>query len=190
MTVAFQSFADADLPPVPDTYLDDKTYALGLDTFVKGCCDIVIQHGQRFLMAKRTIKPHPDWWFIGGRMAHGLSIEQNLDRILRREVGLARSAPPELLTVTHYRWRDRQQAPQHHGTSDLVLTFRYVLRSMDPLAFDAREYGGEGATYRWVTRDEILHDASLHPAIHFIAQHLRPTPDTVGVCGTPAVIKN
>eukprot|EP01100_Stratorugosa_tubuloviscum_P011478 TRINITY_DN5127_c0_g1_i2.p1 TRINITY_DN5127_c0_g1~~TRINITY_DN5127_c0_g1_i2.p1 ORF type:complete len:157 (+),score=49.97 TRINITY_DN5127_c0_g1_i2:58-471(+) len=71
-------------------FLEEREYALALDSLVKACVDILIcdNNKNKVLIAKRCIEPQPDWWFIGGRMLPGETLIQTALRILSRELSI------------------------------------------------------------------------------------------------------
>jgi hypothetical protein len=62
----------------PQTFLGDEEYGRALDTFVKGCADVLLEDAAtgELLIARRTCHPQPSWWFMGGRMRAGDSPQQ------------------------------------------------------------------------------------------------------------------
>ena len=47
----------------------DEEYGRVLDNFVIACVDVVVLHGNKVLLEKRTYDPlHDQWWIFGGRI--------------------------------------------------------------------------------------------------------------------------
>ena len=72
-------FVTGDFTP-QKVFLPDREYGLALDALVKGCADVLLTRGEgaslRILLGKRKVEPQPDWWFLGGRMKAGDTIEE------------------------------------------------------------------------------------------------------------------
>ena len=53
------------------------------------CVDIIIKKGEKFLLVKRKNKPaQGQWWFVGGRVMRGESLEGAAFRKVKEETGL------------------------------------------------------------------------------------------------------
>ena len=59
------------------TFPNDEEYSRALDCFVKGCADIFLTDSKgNAMLGKRKVELQPDWWFLGGRMKAGDTIEE------------------------------------------------------------------------------------------------------------------
>lgn len=153
-------------PNIEKTFLDDKSYGLALNTFVKVCCDIIFTNDKNeVLLCKRKILPQNDYWVVGGRCYHGTDIFDNVKRISDREIGIDINKERfKLISFTNYIWGLRQQYPQNNGTSDLVSIFKCELNNQEILniKLDSNEY----EHYKWVDIN-LVNKSNYHPAIKF-----------------------
>ena len=66
-----------------------KTYKKILELIPISCVDIVIKSGGDFLLVKRKNKPaQKQWWFAGGRIIKGETLEGAALRKVKEETGL------------------------------------------------------------------------------------------------------
>merc|ERR1719499_1466307 len=101
-------------------FLSDEEYATVLDCVVKACTDLLVIYENEVLIGKRQSFPQKDWWYAaGGRMRPGLSPQQNLQRLTKRELGLEIEDLSRFTYVGSYSyvWRMREQSPQTNGTA-------------------------------------------------------------------------
>ncbi|MEM1427654.1 MAG: NUDIX hydrolase, partial [Cyanobacteria bacterium P01_H01_bin.130] len=126
-----------------------------LDALVIACVDVVLIWGDRILLGERRQPPRPGWWVIGGRMIHGESPIEAVQRKLREEAGLGNVAGDRLsfIGVFSTRFSQRGQPPTNHGLHSINLTYRLELtdEEAEGIILDKREYGRS----QWWNRDEI-----------------------------------
>ncbi|KAK9845736.1 hypothetical protein WJX81_000911 [Elliptochloris bilobata] len=167
------------------TFLETAEYGRALDTFVKGCVDIVLENecGEVFLL-KRRVHPQPDWWFLGGRMRARPLLQSHTapagDTPVDTAVAIVRRETQVQLPATRFRfvcaasylWQFRQQEPQGNGTADVALVYSARVSAAEQSTaernFDPAEY--EAA--RWVQRSDAAKDTSLHPAVRSALAHM------------------
>ncbi|KAF5833277.1 hypothetical protein DUNSADRAFT_10477 [Dunaliella salina] len=153
----------------------DEEYGRALDTFVKGCADVILRDGatKEVLILKRIVHPQPDWWFMGGRMRAGETPQQAAAKNVKRETGMD-IAPDRFRAVcaASYLWSMRKQAPSDNGTADIVVVQSAEItgpeRDIASKDWDTEEY--EGAM--WVQPQALVDDAQYHPALRRAVLHL------------------
>ena len=103
------------------TFLNDEEYSRALDCFVKGCADIFLTDSKgNAMLGKRKVEPQPDWWFLGGRMKAGDTIEEAAARNCKRETKL--DIDPSrwsFVCAQTMLWQFRKQEPCGNGTADI-----------------------------------------------------------------------
>ncbi|MGD1852148.1 MAG: NUDIX domain-containing protein [Cyanophyceae cyanobacterium] len=133
------------LPPFPRAFLDSERYGQALDVLVIACVDVVLVWGDRILLGKRNQPPRPHWWVIGGRMLHGESPLEAVQRKLQEEAGLAGIEENRLdfIGVFSTRFSERSQPPIRHGLHSVNLTYRLQLTDAEAemIQLDSAEYG-------------------------------------------------
>jgi len=154
------------------SFLPDDEYARGLDTFVKGCSDMLVTNSKgQVLTGKRSVHPQPDWWYVGGRMMPGESPARSCSRLLKRELALT-IAPERFtpITVNSLVWDMREQEPKNNGTCDvnIVLTVELTDEEISNIVLDPKEY----VTSKWIELDELL-GGGYHPALQYSARSLK-----------------
>ena len=147
-------FSEGDRPFSPP-FLSDETYGQALDALVIACVDVVLVWGDRILLGERRHPPRPGWWVIGGRMTHGESPIEAVQRKLKEEAGLRYIAVDrlEFVGVFSTRFAQRGQPPTDHGLHSINLTYRLELTDdeAEGIILDEREYGRS----QWWNRNEI-----------------------------------
>ncbi len=137
-------FSEGDRPFSPP-FLRDETYGQALDALVIACVDVVLIWGDRVLLGERRQPPRPGWWVIGGRMIHGESPIEAVQRKLKEEAGLGNVAGDRLqfIGVFSTRFSQRGQPPTDHGLHSINLTYRLELTETEAkgIVLDEREYG-------------------------------------------------
>jgi len=69
------------------SFLTEKDYRKFLDYMPIACVDIVVICGGKFLMGKRANAPAKDsWWFPGGRVLKGETLEEAAVRKIKEEL--------------------------------------------------------------------------------------------------------
>eukprot|EP00884_Botryococcus_braunii_P007174 jgi/Botrbrau1/16458/Bobra.0142s0054.1 len=157
-----------------NTFLEDDEYSRALDSFVKGCVDLLLtdESSGEVLLMKRKIEPQPDWWFVGGRLRAGDSPTQGGQKIVKRELGidLAPGRFKYVLSCT-YLWEWRQQEPQRNGTADMIMVFTAAISPEERAAivWDTAEYDN----MRWQDLTAAIQEASYHPALRRALQGIK-----------------
>lgn len=133
---------------MPPRLLDNKTYALAMESFVVVCTDAILANRQKGIvyLAYRRVKPMQGWWIIGGKSFAGETPKDSIQRCFKRETSL--ELPKErfaLIGLNRYFWKDRKQEPQNVGSDNLAYTFIVeptpdeiviVSQSLDPQEYD------------------------------------------------------
>ena len=150
-------------PQFSRPYLDETTYGQALDTLVIACVDVVLVWGDRILLGERRHPPRPGWWVIGGRMVHGESPMEAVQRKLKEEAGLEAIGSDRLRFIGTFstRFAERGQPPRDRGLHSINLTYCVELRGEEARAItlDSNEYGRS----KWWTWDEIY--SALNPTL-------------------------
>ena len=90
------------------------------DRLASVCTDIVfIDKEGRWLLAYRVIHSAYGWWWKGGSMRKGETIEQSLSRLMKREIGFMPEGVEPLAHFFHH-WKMRNEAPQENGKHDEI----------------------------------------------------------------------
>lgn len=158
--------------PRPGTFLPDATYAQALDALVICCADAAVLHQGLWLIARRAIEPHPDWWVIGGRMRKGELIEQALQRNLRRELHL--DLPEDRLRsiIGYYNliWDTRTQEPTTNGCQVFSITTAVHLNDEEKARMHLNE---EYTEAQWIAPSQVIENADhFHPCLVQIARDI------------------
>ncbi|MEM0981303.1 MAG: NUDIX hydrolase [Cyanobacteria bacterium P01_H01_bin.58] len=147
------SEAPNDEPPSP-VYLPDREYGLALDALVIACVDVLLVHGETFLLGQRRTLPRSDWWLIGGRMMAGESPLAAVQRKVNEEAGLIITSDRfQFLGAYSTCFAQRSQPPQEHGLHSLNLTYWVPVSTAErqAIVLTAKEY----ADYHWFTPTDI-----------------------------------
>lgn len=165
-------------PVSPAALMPEAAYSTALDFFVFACVDLVFTHQSQLLLAKRNIKPRSFWWIVGGRMAAGEEPKATAIRKAQQEAHLANLDAIRFQYVGVYStcFAVRQQAPQHHGSHSLNITYQIELTALEKAQLKLRS--DEYDTWQWVEPDEVeslLHlngelDRALLTVIHDVQQ--------------------
>ena len=146
------------------TYLHDKEYARALDTIVKACVDILLTDTKgKILLGKRIIKPYNDWWYIGGRMKTGESIEDTARRHIKNDTSLEISSERLIFISSNTLiWDERLQEPSKNGTCDIntVMTVKLTDEEVSNLKYSKKEY----SEFKLWEREQIL-NGDFHQAL-------------------------
>ena len=121
---------------------------------------LVMDQRQRILVGLRTNDPARGFWFApGGRIRKGENFNQAFRRLTEAELGqsLDISEATFVGTYEHFYAEDFTGASDA-GTHYVVLAYSI---SVDPTRIALPEE--QHTEYRWVTADEALSDASIHP---------------------------
>jgi len=165
-------------PKTHEDLMSEAAYSSALDHIVFTCVDIAFLYGDRLLLAKRNHYPRKSWWIIGGRMVAGENPIQTAQRKASEEAQLP-YLPAErfqFIGVYSTSFAFREQAPIHHGSHSVNLTYQVTLSEPEThlLQLTSSEYD---PSYQWVQLEQItdLADANspLDQALLQIAQDLQ-----------------
>ncbi len=158
--------------------LPEQMYSLALDHLVLTCVDLALIHHQQVLLARRNQYPRKSWWLIGGRMIAGEDPLVTAQRKASEEADLSLSRDRfHYVGVYSTCFALREQAPQHHGSHTVNLTYavRLTVDEKASLKLSPQEYD---TGYQWVDLDRVagcleandLLDQALLQIIHDIRQ--------------------
>jgi ADP-ribose pyrophosphatase YjhB (NUDIX family) len=158
--------------------MPEVDYSSALDHIVFTCVDIAFLHDNQLLLAKRNRYPRKSWWIIGGRMVAGENPIETAQRKAAEEAQLKDLAIERFQYIGVYStsFAFREQAPSHHGSHSVNLTYQVMLSKPEThlLQLTSSEYDSD---YQWVQLDQIsqLTDASdpLDQALLQVVQDLR-----------------
>ena len=113
------------------SFVPADEYARALDILVKGCVDILLtdESRQRVILGLRKHEPAMgDWWYIGGRMRCGETIEETAVRHVKRDIGVELDPSRfKFVCSSTMCWEFRVQAPTGNGTCDLGVVMTAAL---------------------------------------------------------------
>ena len=142
----------------------DEEYARALDTIVKACVDILLTNKDgEILLGKRIIKPFNNWWYIGGRMKPGESIEIAAQRHIKNDTSLNIEAKRlTFISSNTLIWDERLQKPSNNGTCDIntVMTVKLTDDEISNLKYCKNEY----SEFKFWKREQIL-NSNFHQAL-------------------------
>ncbi|MBM0742642.1 NUDIX hydrolase [Phormidium sp. CLA17] len=158
--------------------MPEAAYSSALDHIVFTCVDIAFFHCDRLLLAKRSHYPRKSWWVIGGRMVAGENPIETAQRKASEEAQLHNLASERFQYVGVYStsFALREQAPIHHGSHSVNLTYQVALSEPEThlIQLTSHEYD---CHYQWIQLEQIneLIDANspLDQALLQIVQDLR-----------------
>ncbi len=137
--------------------MPEAEYAAALDYLVFTCVDLVFLHQHQILLARRNHYPRKTWWVIGGRMVAGESPLETAQRKATEEAGLPTLAGDRFQFIGVYStsFALRAQAPSHHGSHSVNLTYLVELTPVEQqqLRLVSTEYE---ADYRWIDLDQVV----------------------------------
>ena len=104
-------------------WISDELYKKILEVMPVPCVDIVVAAGRgRFLLGKRKNKPAcGTWWFIGGRIMKGESLERAALRHVKIESGISNATLVKILGARGTMFRDSAQGPASHTINTIFL---------------------------------------------------------------------
>ena len=113
------------------------------------------------------VEPQPDWWFLGGRMKAGDTIEEAAARNCKRETKL--DIDPSrwsFVCAQTMLWQFRKQEPCGNGTADInvIMTAEITDEEKASMVMCNEEY----ETWGWFQPEELLSEGSeikLHPVL-------------------------
>lgn len=126
MNIHIGDYTEDGYDDIPTLRLSDEEYARALQSIVVTCTDILLVSKSKKLvhLASRKAKPMAGWWLIGGKMVPGDSPVQSAVKNLIRETQLTLDEGRfQLISISNYKWKDRQQQPQNIGCHMLSYVF-------------------------------------------------------------------
>ncbi len=142
-------------PVSPDDRMPEAVYSMALDFLVFACVDIAFIHQQQMLLAKRNTEPRSSWWIVGGRMVAGEAPKATAMRKAHQEAQLANLDADRFRCIGVYStcFAVRRQAPKHHGSHSLNVTYQIELTSAEKEQLRLRS--DEYDTWQWMKRNEV-----------------------------------
>jgi len=157
-------------PVSPDDRMPEAVYSTALDFLVFACVDLVFTYQQQLLLAKRNTEPRSSWWIVGGRMVAGEEPKATAMRKAHQEAQLANLDTDRFHCIGVYStcFAVRRQAPKHHGSHSLNVTYQIelTLEEKEQIKLRSDEYD----TWQWLsveraksllTPDEAMDQALL-----------------------------
>ncbi|HEY9664732.1 MAG TPA: NUDIX domain-containing protein, partial [Allocoleopsis sp.] len=163
-------------PVTPDDRIDEEIYSTALDHLVIVCVDVALTFQDQVLLVKRDRNPRPSWWIVGGRMVAGEAPKAAAARKIEQEVQIANIAGDRLRFVGVYStcFATRHQAPQHHGSHTLNLTYQVELSQAEKLNIELDP--DEHTHWVWVKQQDVKtllgHDPVMDDALLQVIQDL------------------
>ena len=126
-------------------HIGEKLYKKILQVVPVPCVDTVIVRRGKFLLGKRVNKPAKGaWWFVGGRILKGETLEQAVARHVQLETDISKIKIKRLLTTRGTIFRSSAQGPLSHTVNSVFLV---------EVGSDAVSLGdGENRELRWFSR--------------------------------------
>lgn len=142
-------------PVTTDDRMPETAYSTALDFLVFACVDLVFTHRHQILLAKRNTEPRSSWWIVGGRMVAGESPKDTAIRKAQQEAQLANLNPDRFQCLGIYStcFATRRQAPIHHGSHSLNVTYQIELTVLEKEQLKLRS--DEYDTWQWMDLDHV-----------------------------------
>ncbi len=145
--------------------IDRKDYLNIVSQFPIPATDLIIVAGKRVLVGKRSNTPAQGEWFVpGGRVKHGETISNALDRIWRKEISERYMPVPRFIGVFEHFYSAEGDFPDSHF---IVQGFVFPLPS-DHIAIPKNMVDQHQDT-EWVSFD----DKKLHKYVKLYLERLR-----------------
>ncbi|XGV99225.1 MAG: NUDIX domain-containing protein [Leptolyngbya sp. BL-A-14] len=137
-------------PVSSDDRMPEAVYSTALDFLVFACVDLVFTHQHQILLAKRNTEPRSSWWIVGGRMAAGEAPTTTAIRKARQEAQLTNLDTDRFRCIGVYStcFATRRQAPKHHGSHSLNVTYQIELTAQEKERVNLRS--DEYDTWQWL----------------------------------------
>ncbi|MDP3725647.1 MAG: hypothetical protein Q8R36_00440 [bacterium] len=120
----------------------DEEYAIIGQSVPIVCTDLVfVDSLDRFVLAYRKNACARGWWWMGGSLKAGMTMEESVGRIMVREIGWV-PKDIKLLCVLQHFWSERGEKPHEFGRHDIMFV-HFIKVSEDTLAkirLDPKEY--------------------------------------------------
>ncbi len=142
-------------PVSPDDRMPEATYSTALDFLVFACVDLVFTHQHQILLAKRNTEPRSSWWLVGGRMVAGEAPTDTAKRKAQQEAQLDNLNADRFQYIGVYStcFATRRQAPQHHGSHSLNVTYQIELTAEEREQVNLRS--DEYDTWQWIDLEDV-----------------------------------
>ena len=111
-------------------FLPDDEYGRALDALVKGCVDCLLtnEKGEVLLGLRKHEPAKGTWWYIGGRMRPGETVEETARRHAKRDIGIEIDTERfRFVTTSTMNWEFRVQEPAGNGTCDINVVLAATL---------------------------------------------------------------
>ena len=111
-------------------FLPDDEYGRALDALVKGCVDCLLtnEKGEVLLGLRKHEPAKGTWWYIGGRMRPGETVEETARRHAKRDIGIEIDTERfRFVTTSTMNWEFRVQEPAANGTCDINVVLAATL---------------------------------------------------------------
>ena len=116
-----QTFRETEGMKLKCVFIEPNELSVAYDRLVSVCTDIVfVDKEGRWLLPYRIIHSSYGWWWKGGSMRKGETIEQSLTRLMKREIGFMPEQGVEPLVTFFHFWGMRNEAPQENGKHDEI----------------------------------------------------------------------
>lgn len=148
-------------PTTLEDRISDQVYSNALDHLVIACVDVAFTYQGKVLLVKRNRYPRRSWWVVGGRMIAGEAPKQTAIRKVLRELSLQIDASRlQYVGVYSTCFAFRHQAPQHHGSHTLNLTYQTELTPLEQETIEL--HPDEHEIWQWVEMSEVSHWLDRH----------------------------
>lgn len=116
-------------------WISDELYKKILEVMPIPCVDVVVVSRGEFLLGKRKNKPARGmWWFIGGRIMKGESLERAALRHVKIETGISGAVIIKSLGTRGTMFRNSAQGPASHTINTIFLArvlYQKIVTSAD-----------------------------------------------------------
>ena len=137
-----QTFCETPGKKLACVFIDTPELSRAYDRLISLCTDVVfVDARDRFVLAYRVIDSAQGWWWKGGGMRKGETIDDSRNRLMKREVGFV---PDGILILDQFfhQWDRRAEAPFENGKHDFIF-LSFVKVNEDTIAkirLDPSEY--------------------------------------------------
>jgi colanic acid biosynthesis protein WcaH len=116
---------------VHDELLPEETYRAFLGSMPEACVDVVVEHDDRVLVARRENEPaRGEYFWPGSRLFKGEALEDAAHRVAREELGLDVEVVEQLGANAHV-W-DTSEQSDDVARHTVVVVYRVVPTAADP----------------------------------------------------------
>ena len=135
-------FSEEALPDHTAPRLCEEALAQATARFAVPCTDVVfVDCKGRMVLTKRRHAAAQGWWWMGGALSAGLTITENIGKLMQREIGMM----PEGVTFLepiHHVWADCRERPGARRDDIILLHYvqvpeEFIVRiKLDPEEYD------------------------------------------------------